>query len=217
LSGLPLYTYLIAFALLVSFSIYIQPGKFPLYLKFFPPFLTITLVIEIRSFYMWNSGMQTYRLYNFFTLFEFCFYLFIISRIVNSFRVKKIITYTIIAYLILTMINISFFQKGTFHSITYSLGCLLIVTAAVYYFFELFQYPKSIRLTNEPSFWICSGLLFYYCCSFPFLGLASSLGSMPKILLNNVQTILNVINVLLYTLFTIAFLCRIKIRKYTSS
>ncbi|MCW3118616.1 MAG: hypothetical protein JWM28_2698 [Chitinophagaceae bacterium] len=187
----------------------------PAYLKLFPGFLLITIIVEILSLYLWNNDIVTYKIYNFFTAFEFCFYLFILKKIINSLRVRKIIAYSIFPYFAVSFINILFFQKDSFHSITYSLGCLLIVTYSVYYFFELFQSPKSIRLTNEPSFWICSGLLFYYCCSFPFLGLTSLLSTMPKILLYNVQNILVAINILLYSSFTIAFLCKIQIRKYT--
>jgi hypothetical protein len=39
------------------------------------------------------------------------------------------------------------------------------------------------------------------------------MGSFPIILANNLQYILIVLNVFLYLLFSIAFLCRIKIRK----
>jgi hypothetical protein len=38
----------------------------------------------------------------------------------------------------------------------------------------------------------------------------------PKIIINNLMTILMFINILSYLLFTIAFLCRIKIRRSTS-
>jgi hypothetical protein len=210
---LPMYFEFLSF--LTSLLIFKRPET-PFYLKLFPGFLLITISVEFLTLYLWNLSMENYQAYNYFTAFEFCFYLFIFSKIIRTPRVRRIITYTIIPYLTLALANILFFQKNTFHSITYSLGCLLIVTCAIYYFFELFQSPSSIRLTKEPSFWISSGLLFYYCCSLPFIGLTGLLSTMPKIFLNNVYYILIGINVLLYSLFTIAFLCKIPIRKYIS-
>ncbi len=211
--SLPLTLYFQTLSFLTSFLVFKRRDT-PLYLKLFPGFLLITVIIEILSFYLWNQGLENYKEYNFFTAFEFCFYLFIFSTIIRSPRVKRIIVYAILPYLILAVTNILFYQKDGFHSITYSLGCLLIVPSAIFYFFELFQSPKSIRLTKEPSFWISSGLLFYYSCSLPFMGLTGLLSPMPKFLLDNVYYILVGINVLLYSLFTIAFLCRVPRRKY---
>jgi len=210
---LPLYFEFLAF--LTSLLLLKRPET-PFYLKLFPGFLLITISIELLSIYLFTHGLFTYKAYNFFTAFEFCFYLFIFSKIIMNPRVRRIITYSIILYLVLALINILFYQKNTFHSITYSLGCLLIVACAVYYFLELFQSPTSIKLSKEPSFWISSGLLFYYCCSLPFLGLTGLLSTMPTILVNNVYYILIAMNVLLYSSFTIAFLCKVPIRKYIS-
>jgi hypothetical protein len=189
----------------------------PGYIKLFSPFLFISLIIEGLGYYLWNAGKETYELYNYFTVFEFSFYLFILNKIIIKRKAKTIVKITLVIYFLIALGNIMGFQKQTFHTITYSLGCLLIVCVCVYYFFELFQQPTFINLVREPSFWICSGLLFYYCCSFPLYGAINFLNGIPDFLLKNMQTILTIMNILLYSLFTIAFLCRIRIRKYTLS
>jgi hypothetical protein len=214
--NLPLYIYFIGISLISSAVAFLQNG-FPVYVKVFFPFLFISLFTECLGFYLWNAGRETYQLYNVFTVLEFCFYLFVIGKIVEKTRAKKIIYITLFAYMLIAGVNILFFQKNTFHSITYSLGCLLIVSVCIYYFFELFQAPRFINLVREPAFWISSGLLFYYSCSFPLLGVINFLNGIPDFLLKNMQTILTIMNILLYSLFTIAFLCRIRIRKYTLS
>lgn len=145
LSLISLSNYFVFISFIASLLIYNKKGT-PVYLKLFSWFLLITIIVEILSLYLWNKEVETFKLYNFFTVFEFCFYLFIISKILSSVKARKTILYTIFIYLIISVINILFFQKDSFHSITYSLGCLLIVTACIYYFLELFQYPKSITL-----------------------------------------------------------------------
>ncbi|MGZ8557320.1 MAG: hypothetical protein ACXWWC_03260, partial [Chitinophagaceae bacterium] len=78
---------------------------------------------------------------------------------------KKIIKAVLLIYALTSTVNIIFIQKmKAFHTITYSLGCLLIVIFCFYYFLELFKLPKSVKLKNNPAFWICTGLLFFYCC-----------------------------------------------------
>jgi hypothetical protein len=183
------------------------------YLKTFPFFLLITVGVEFTNMLLVKTEKVSVMLINIFTTFEIIFYLFIISCCIYNFKIKKVIWWIIAIYPVLVFVNRTYFQVKTFHTSTYSLGCLFIVAACVYYFLELFQSTRSVNLSKEPAFWICSGLLFFYTCSFPLFGLWNHLHGLPGIILRNLSTILQVLNVLLYTLFSIAFLCRIQFRK----
>jgi hypothetical protein len=169
--------------------------------------------VEITG-WLFMKHINATLLFNIFTTFELVFYLFIIRFSIYNAKVKKIILWLLAGYPLLVLIDILFIlQPKTFHSITYSLGCLLVVAACIYYFFEIFQSTNSVNLLKEPAFWICSGLLFFYCCTFPLIGLWNQLGGLPDIILRNLNAILQVLNILLYSLFSIAFLCRLKLRK----
>ncbi len=214
---LPLYIYSIAISFLASLLVYIRPKTSYFYLKLFPPFLLITLVVETLGSYLWSVGKNNVSLYNLFSVFEFLFYLFVISLVISNTFMKKIIRSTAILYVIVALTNIFFIQKiKTFHTITYSLGCLLIVVFCIYYFLELFRQSKSIKLKNNSAFWICSALLFFYCCGFPLYGLINYWSGISKLLVRNFDGIVTILNIFLYSLFTVAFLC-IKTRKYTLS
>ncbi len=214
---LPLYTYFIAFSFLVSLSVYFTAEKSPLYLKLFPPYLLLTLIAESLGPYLSSIRINNLALYNFFTVFEFCFYLWVINLIISKERIKKIIHLVILLYIIISIGNIIFVQQmKTFHTVTYALGCLLVAIFCIYYFLELFRYPKSVKLKNNPAFWICSGLLFFYCCGFPLYGLTNYLSDISPLIIKNFYSIIIILNIFLYSLFTIAFLCRLKTRKYTS-
>jgi hypothetical protein len=110
-------------------------------------------------------------------------------------------------------VDIFSFEVKAFPSISYSLGCLLTVGFCIYYFYELFHLPVYGNLLREPAFWICTGLMFFYICSFPLFGLYKLLYAVSSIIMDNIATILIVMNALLYTLFTTAFLCGIKMKK----
>ncbi len=215
---MPLYVYFIAISFLTSLSVYWFSKKPPFYLKLFPPFLLITLTIEIIGSYLSHIRKPNLWLYNFFTVFEFCFYLFVISLIISDSKMKKIIRISMVFYALGSIVNIIFIQEmKAFHTGSYAIGCLLIVAVCAYYFFELFKLPKSVKLKNNPAFWISSGLLFFYCCGFPLYGLTNFISGISKLIIRNFYSIIIILNIFLYSLFTIAFLCRLKTIKYTSS
>ena len=213
---LPLYIYFIGLSFLASLFSNIKQTAHKLYLKVFPFYLAITFSIESVGIYRWSNHLSTAKLYSYFSVFEFIFYFFVFYHEISGIKARKIIRYLTVGYPILFFINIFFYQTEGFHSITYSLGCLLVVSLCIYYFFELFQATHSLVLTREPAFWICTGLLFFYCCTFPFFALTNFLTSIPSIIMDNMSSLLNLMNCLLYSLFTIACLCRIRIRKSMS-
>lgn len=216
MSFLPLYIYFIAISLLASCTVYTM--KSPQYLRYFPPFLLATLIIEIIGSYYSSIAKNNIALYNFFGVFEFTFYLIMISMIIRNQAIKKLVLITTLLYVIGSVVNIVFLLKmKTFHTVTYAIGCLLVVAACVYFFFELFKLPKAVKLSNNPAFWICSGLLFFYCCGFPLFGMTNLISGISRMIIKNFSAIITILNVFLYSLFTIAFLCRLKIRKYTLS
>jgi hypothetical protein len=213
---LPLYIYFIAVSFFASIFVFQKlKDTFP-YLRMFPFFLFFTLLVEILGSYFSSVRINNVVLYNFFTVFEFCFYLFIINLIIGNRNVKKIIHLSIIVYAIAAIVNILFIQKSDFHTVTYSLGCLLVVIFCIYYFLELFKLPRSVNLVLNPAFWICSGLLFFYCCGFPLWSLINYWNNISPLVLKNFDRIITILNIFLYSLFTIAFLC-VRTRNYTSS
>ncbi len=214
--GYNIYFTLVIISFLTSLTSYFQKKVFS-YLKLFPAFLLLTIVVELLVGWLGSRGIPSTILYNFFSVFEFLFYMYVLREMIRNQKIKKIILYIAWAYALLGVANVLFIQKtGSFNSITYTLGCLLIALFCIYFFFELFQMTHSVNLTRLPAFWICAGLLFYYTCSFPLWGLANFLTKVPTIITKNIQVILLLLNVFLYSSFTIAFLCRIRVRNSTS-
>jgi hypothetical protein len=175
--------------------------------------MVITLAVEITAWLFFQYKINVTLLYIIFTSFEFMFYLFVIAFSIYNLKVRKIILWLMAVYPVLVLLNRLFIQQRSFHTITYSIGCLLVVAGCIFYFFELFQSTRSVNLLKEPAFWICSGLLFFYCCTFPLIGLWNFLPGLSDIILKNLNDILTFLNILLYSLFSIAFLCKIRYRR----
>lgn len=186
----------------------------PFFLQALPVYLLITFVVEYIGQWMNSQGRITLWLYNIFVTIEFIFYFWMLQFVVRNRFVKRLLKKSIWVFPIVVILNKLFIQKGLqFHTLTVSLGSLIIVIATITYFFELFQLEKPVNLVREPSFWICSGLLFFYACSFPLFGLVNFFRSPSYLVIKIIDSILAIMNIFLYSSFIIAALCRIKTMK----
>ena len=210
------YIYFIILNLAVSLKVFSKKNTdFP-YLKTFPVFLIVTLCVEYFGTYLYSVGYNNLILYNLFSILECCYFQWLISRMVSSRSIKNVMRMTILFYAALSLGNIFLFQTKGFHTVTYSLGCLIIVIECIYFFLELFRNPKAVNLVSNPNFWICSAILFWYSCGFPLYGFINYWSKISRLVVVNFESIVTILNIFLYSLFTIGFLC-MKPRKYISS
>jgi len=182
------------------------------YLKVFSYFLLMTLIVEgIGTYISTQKHNNNQILYNLFEVIEFIFYIWMVRGFLINKKVRKLILLTICFFPIIQLANIFFFQgKSGVPTITYSLSYLVIVACCIYYFYELFLLTHSVKLLKEPAFWICTGLLFFYSFSFPFFGFSNFISKLPNKYIYYLWTVLNYANIFLYTIFGIAFTCRIR-------
>ncbi|HRP56656.1 hypothetical protein [Agriterribacter sp.] len=208
-----IYIWLILLGSITGALVYFKKGT-PVFLKAFPVYLLTTFIIEFIGGWRSDEGLITVTLYNVFTTIEFVFYFWMLRYMISNRLAKRVLLHSLWLYPVLVILNKLFLQKGPqFHTITVCLGCLLVVMAAIIYFFELFQLNKPVNLIREPSFWICSGLLFFYACTFPLYALINFFQDPSNIIVKNIAFIFAIVNILLYSSFIIASLCRIRIRK----
>jgi hypothetical protein len=201
-------------AFLASLTIFFQPAPREPYLKYFSAFLFVNFFMDAITDILAMNNVNNVFFGNLVQMFVISFQLYLVREIVHGRKAKKVFLYFLFSYLLLSLMNFFLIQKITvFNTMTLSIGSLLIVSATIYYFWELFQLRYSVNLLRQPSFWICSGLLFYYTCSFPIQSLLNFINALPNIVLQNLLIIFILLNIFLYLSFTIAFLCRLKTRK----
>lgn len=204
---------LISFLSSITGLILVKENRIPIFF-FFSFFLLSTIVVEYVASAMAAHNIHNVGLYNIFTIFEFLFYLFFFRTIIANHFIKKIILFIIVIYFIFAVTNILLIQgKNDFISYAYILGCTLMVVFSIYYFYFLFRFPETTSLTKNSFFWITTGLLFYYTCSFSRYGLENLIA---KTLMHYARILAfagDLLNILLYTLFSIGFLCKINFRK----
>ncbi len=189
--------------------------------SYFIPFLFLTVLVEIVGTWFNHQGIRNYWMYNAFTTTEFLFYAFLFYKHLHNPVFKKVALAFIPFYILAVSINLLFIQ-GTnyFHTYTFLLGSFFIVVFCCFFFYESIL-PQHInqRMSKQPFFWICTGLLIFY------LG-SVIINALFEYLRNNdlqregikIYGIINhSLNVILYSSFSIAFfLCRNNRKTYSS-
>jgi hypothetical protein len=198
---------------LISLTAFIRP-RAAFYLRLLSLYLLLDCIVETFTSYQALHQRNTQLINGLSSTVSFVLYIYIMREIIHLPKARRVLLYCMWAFPLFFVVNIFLVQKsGVFQSITYSLGCLLIVTASIYYFWELFQNKTYVNLIREPAFWICSGLLFYCACSFPVYALLNFISNVSRSFGRIVGLIMDLVYILLYLSFTIAFLCRLRPRK----
>lgn len=190
-------------------------------LKYFLPFLFITLTVELVGFWLTRIGIKNYLLYNVFTTVEFIFYAFLFSKHLKTVFFKKLTIGFIPFYAFMVFLNLQFVQGyNNFHTYTFLLGSFFVVLFCCLFFYESVL-PEHLDhpLAKQPFFWVCTGLLLFYMGSVIINALFEYLRSYD--LQQEGKKIYGIINqslnVVLYSAFIYAFiLCRKNRKTYSS-
>lgn len=216
--GVYLYIQIISF-LTALFTYKQKRNKLILY---FIPFLFVTVLVELTGTWYLSKGIRNYWIFNVFTTLEFLFYTFLFYLHFRRPALKRSMIYFAALFVLTVIINIVFIQgfNKTFNTYTFLLGSFFIVIFCCCFFYESVL-PDKIdqQLSRQPFFWITSGLLIFYLGSVIINALFEYLRN------NDLQAegiriygiINNVLNVLLYSSFCVAFYLCPKNKKISSS
>lgn len=202
-----IYIAILTLCLIASLTIYNKKRQ-PLYLRLFPPFLLITLVIEIAARFLTQSGVDNSYLYHYFFPIEFTFYLFIAYHILSGKLLKKAVVVVTLTYLITIGIYYSLVEIQKFPTVAYCFGATLVLIFYSFYFFEIVRLPIDLTPKREESFWIFFGVVLYYSTTFPIWLTIQFMVGFSDGTLSYLSTLLMLMNYSLYISFIIAFLCK---------
>src|SRR5687767_11227651 len=93
----------ICFITSVVFAYYNRQA--PLYLKLFPWFIFITFVVEIIVEYLAFTVRNKNAVYNFYSVLEFTFLVFLIYNCIPNTRMGRIVVYVVCAYIPVMLSN----------------------------------------------------------------------------------------------------------------
>ena len=192
---------------------------FPFHLKIFSLLLGCDFLVEVSCNFLvrplhFHSNVP---LYNIFMIVEFWTYGWFFSRLLDSPVLKKFIGYYLVLLPIYWVIVVFVvFGIGNWNSYMSITGSLFTVCMAAAFYYQLFTAPSLIRLTGSTEFWIATALIVFYACNLPYLGMLNFITVKYRPLAQQLLLVLQFLNIIMYSLFTIGFLCRIRTMKLSS-
>lgn len=211
---IPVHVFIIILCFIMALASKLQKQQ-PRYLNSFILYILLTIILEVVAWWYSLHRRNNLAFYNFYAVINFTYLTCLLRSFIANEKVKKALLWVACIYPVLAIINILWIQGlHNFNTYVFLSGCLLIVTASICYFYERIKIPGPHSLLRDPTFWISTGLLFYYSCSLPLNGILNFISSMPLNIYKAPLYIINVvINIILYLLFSISFICNLIFRK----
>lgn len=184
------------------------------YLKLFSFFILISVSVEWVAWYMGKKlHMNNLWLYNYYTLFEFMYLGFFYSLFIRSKRIQTSIRYFYFTYPIAYFINLFFIQGLTvFNTYSYFLGSTMILILIIAWFKEILFDANNIVLTGEPVFYISIAFFSFFIIEIPYTILLPYFSIHDHAIAIALIWLLKILNIALYILFSIAYLCKQRIQ-----
>ena len=203
--------YIIIIAIAFGSSIYSFKLSYPAHLKLLCLLLGATLIAEWWAVYgVQLLGVRNNMIiYNPFMLIEFIVYGLYFKMLTHLQWLKTLINWYVFAlpvlWLICTFILFGIYNWDSYVTI---IGSLFTIFFAVIYYYELLTSSETMHLTTTPEFWIATGLIIFYGGNLPYVGMLNYLIKNYMSLATNLTYVLKILNIVMYSLFAYAYLCR---------
>ena len=187
----------------------------PGYFKYFTILTGVTFFIESIGFYFifYSTGPRQY-LYHLYVPVLYSLVAFIYSKAIGTAWKKKVIAWSIPAFWLLAVYFSVFIQKvNVVNTYTTMIVSILIVMLSLSYYYELLQKEGAQSLVRDPLFWISTANLIFYAGVFLLMGSLNYLMKEMPVLSKKLMVINYFLNYILYSFYSIGFLCTTQNRK----
>jgi hypothetical protein len=140
----------------------------------------------------------------FYIILEFLILSFLLFKIIKSKTIKKYILWGVVFFLAFNLYSWLYLNPWIQYLTTISTtSSVLMIFPSLYYFYELIKTPKVPELSQEPSFWIVTGILFLFLWITPLYLICRAMAKIPELKLIDYLAY-----ILIIVLFTKASLCK---------
>lgn len=191
---------MMALALLASLRGYNRKGY-----VLFIPYLAVSLAWELLK----HAYPKSTDIFGYFIAVEYTFLSLIIASFIHS-RTKRLIIISSIFILVpvLVFIQAALVDKSeSYKFLDLMIAAPFICAWTILYLFETVQQEADFEVTKNPMFWISLGNLLFFSGSFFSYGFGSYLAFKGSEMADTIFWIARVLNILLYILYFIGFLC----------
>jgi hypothetical protein len=146
----------------------------PSYLQLIPLyFLLIIIQLIFAEYWIFSGRVRTEKgpinisAYGF-TIIEFLILSTLLSKFVKNIAVKKVVLFSCFLFPATGIIMWYTEDFVDALSVLTTIESLLLISFCLCYFFELLNGPATTALSNDPSFWITTGILFFFISITPY-------------------------------------------------
>ena len=181
----------------------------------FPFLLSAALLSDLLTLLFFKLNIDYNIIYHFYLPIEYSLLAFYFYLNINKKTIKKIILYSIPLFIIISMFfSLKLVDIQKFPNFQTNIEGLLLIIWATLTMFNI-EVKANLNIVKLPVFWICVAVLIYNCGIFSYIGVYNYICETRVFLSNKLEFyILKILNYLLYTLFSIAFICSHKMKKY---
>jgi hypothetical protein len=156
----------------------------------------------------WKFNGSNLWIYNFFLVVRHLFILLFFYQIIGSSNLKKIILNSALPTIGFAVLNYFFIQTPHAANIyTIVLTNTITILLVFAYLYQLLHDHILTRLHRNSIFWICVGMLIYYSGTLPFFLFFNYLIKENLPLALSYLNINTALNTIMYSCFSISFLC----------
>lgn len=185
--------------------------------KLFCIFLLLTLSVEITAILWmkqlyktewWTFTQNNLWLYNTYLIPQYLFYIYFFASNDSRQWLKPLSIITAIAYFCFSMINLVYFQRlFVVNYATIIMANFIVILFSVNYFISLMKAKTVLKLSAQPMFWIAAGAFVFHLGSLPCFILYNYISSNNSALATSLFIIIVILNCIMYSFYTVAFLC----------
>jgi hypothetical protein len=210
---MPALTYIYIASILIAFLSSLTSFRldFPFHLKLFSCLLGLTSLVEVLAATLaFGYHVPNTWLYNSFTLVEFWIYGYFYFRLAEGVIFRRILFGFLLIFPIFWLVTVFFlFGFNTWNSYVIIIGSFFSVLFALMYYYRIITAREILSLRILPEFWIATGMLIFYLGALPYFGTLNFLVKYHLEVAERLLIVLQVLDTLMYLLFSYGFLCRI--------
>lgn len=170
----------------------------------------LTFPIEVYAdWHLRNYQNSPKELYWVFLLIEYTLQSLYFLTIIKIDKVRIFIRLSILVLFITKIVSsILFFGIDENNPFVTNLNTILILIFSFTYFWQLITKEQHIDFWQNPNFWICTGLVFYYVGSFLVISVIKFVFKTDKDLAVSLWNLVLLLNIVMYSSFIYAFKCQ---------
>jgi len=184
-------------------------------LYLFPFLLSAALLSDLVATVLKYFGFNYFFLYHIYLPIEYSLLAYYFYLTIRNVRVKRAILYSIPMFIVFSlMFSLEVVLISKYPNFQTNIECLLLVVWATIAIFTI-EVKEDVSILSLPVFWICVAILIYQCGIFTFTGMFNYLLKSKSDLFERLRSYHIVFNCILYTLYSIAFICSHRTKRYS--